>query len=85
MIETIAINGNTIYTLNNVTAGETLIMVVFHPNDNFTGVFNTTNFTVIKKNTTMTIDVVGNSASLPVTVIVTFDNNVTEWVDAYVN
>ena len=85
LIETITINGDTIYTLNNVTAGEALVMVVFHPNDNFTGVFNTTNFTVIKKNTTIGIDVVGNSASLPVTVIVTFDKNVTGWVDAYVN
>ena len=85
LIETITINGDTIYTLNNVTAGETLVMIVFHPNDNFTGVFNTTNFTVVKKNTTIGIDVVGSSASLPVTVIVTFDKNVTGWVNAYVN
>jgi len=84
-IATILINGNGTYTLRNVTAGNKLVMVVFHPNDNFTGVFNTTNFTVIKKNTTIGIEVTGSSASLPVVVVVTVDNNVTGWVTAYVN
>ena len=60
-------------------------MVIFHPNEHFTGVFNTTSFDVVKKNTTLIVDVSGNSASLPVTVVVTVDNNVTGWVSAYVN
>ena len=85
LIETVLIDGNLSYTINNVTAGHNLVMVVFHPNDNFTGMFNTTNFTVIKKNTTIGIEVIGNSASLPVTVVVTVDNNVTGWVNAYIN
>ena len=85
LIETIQINGNTIYTINNVGAIDKTIMVIFHPNEHFTGVFNTTSFDVVKKNTTLIVDVSGNSASLPVTVVVTVDNNVTGWVSAYVN
>jgi len=85
LIESIIIDGNTTYTLKNVTAGEKLIMVIFNPNENYTGVFNTTSFNVVKKNATMGINVVGSSASLPVTVIVTVDENVTGWINAYVN
>ena len=85
LLDTLWINKELTYTLNNITYGDKNVLVILHANENYTGVFNTTNFTVIKKNTTLDVNVVGNSASLPVTVVITVENGVTGWVNALVN
>ena len=85
LLETLWLNKELTYTLNNITYGEKSVLVILHANENYTGVFNTTNFTVIKKNTTLDVNVVGNTASLPVTVVITVDEGVTGWVDALIN